>query len=53
VDWRRCEEEVRRLRSRIFKAVQERDMATAVDLQKLMVRHEALLFRMEVEDLDL
>jgi len=27
VDWRRCEEEVRRLRSRIFKAVQERDMA--------------------------
>ena len=24
VDWRRCEEEVRRLRSRIFKAVQER-----------------------------
>jgi len=38
VDWRRCEEEVRRLRSRIFKAVQERDMATAVDLQKLMLR---------------
>ena len=37
VDWRRCEEEVRRLRSRIFKAVQERDMATAVDLQKLML----------------
>ena len=38
VDWRRCEEEVRRLRSRIFKAVQERDMATAMDLQKLMLR---------------
>ena len=38
VDWRRCEEEVRRLRSRIFKAVQEGDMATAVDLQKLMLR---------------
>ena len=38
VDWWRCEEEVRRLRSRIFKAVQERDMATAVDLQKLMLR---------------
>ena len=38
VDWRRCEEEVRRLRSRIFKAVQERDMAMAVDLQKLMLR---------------
>src|SRR5216683_553406 len=38
VDWRRCEEEVRRLRGRIFKAVQERDMATAVDLQKLMLR---------------
>ncbi|HZI74614.1 MAG TPA: reverse transcriptase N-terminal domain-containing protein, partial [Gemmatimonadales bacterium] len=38
VDGRRCEEEVRRLRSRIFKAVQERDMATAVDLQKLMLR---------------
>ena len=38
VDWRRCEEEVRRLRSMIFKAVRERDMATAVDLQKLMLR---------------
>src|ERR1700747_1902509 len=38
VDWRRCEEEVRRLRSRILKAVRERDMATAVDLQKLMLR---------------
>ena len=38
VDWRRCEEEVRRLRSRIFKAVREGDMATAVDLQKLMLR---------------
>jgi RNA-directed DNA polymerase len=45
VDWRRCEEEVRRLRSRIFKAVQERDMATAVDLQKLMLRswHDTLV----------
>ena len=44
-DWRRCEEEVRRLRSRIFKAVQERDMATAVDLQKLMLRswHDTLV----------
>src|SRR5258708_24082902 len=38
VDWRRCEEEVRRLRSRIFKAGQGRDMATAVDPQKLMPR---------------
>ena len=27
VDWRRCEEQVRRLRSRIFKAVQEGDLA--------------------------
>ena len=45
VDWRRCEEEVRRLRSRIFKAVQEGDLATARDLQKLMLRswHNTLM----------
>jgi RNA-directed DNA polymerase len=38
VDWRRCEEQVRRLRGRIFKAVQDGDLAMARDLQKLMVR---------------
>ncbi|MCA1702682.1 MAG: group II intron reverse transcriptase/maturase [Actinobacteria bacterium] len=38
VDWRRCEEQVRRLRGRIFKAVQGGDLAMARDLQKLMLR---------------
>ena len=38
VDWRRCEEQVRRLRGRIFKAVQEGTWPLAVDLQKLMLR---------------
>ncbi len=52
-DWRYHEEQVRRLRGRIFKAVQEGDWPEARNLQKLMVRHEALVFRMEVEDLDL
>jgi RNA-directed DNA polymerase len=37
-DWRRHEEEVRRLRGRIFKAVQEGDWPKARDLQKLMLR---------------
>ena len=38
VDWRRCEEQVRRLRGRIFKAGQGGDLAMARDLQKLMLR---------------
>ena len=38
VDWRRCEEQVRRLRGRIFKAVQGGDLAMVRDLQKLMLR---------------
>jgi RNA-directed DNA polymerase len=38
VDWRRCEEEVRRLRCRIFKAVREGDWPLARNLQKLMLR---------------
>ena len=38
VDWRRCEEEVRRMRSRIFKAVKEGDLASVRDLQRLMLR---------------
>jgi RNA-directed DNA polymerase len=37
-DWRRHEEEVRRLRGKIFKAVQEGDWPKARDLQKLMLR---------------
>jgi len=38
VDWRRHEEQVRRLRSRIFKAVQEGDWPLARNSQKLMLR---------------
>ena len=38
VDWRHQEEQVRRLRGRIFKAVQEGDWPLARNLQKLMVR---------------
>ena len=37
-DWRRCEEEVRRLRRRIFKVVKDGDLAGARDLQQLMLR---------------
>jgi RNA-directed DNA polymerase len=37
-DWRRHEEQVRRLRRRIFKAVRDGDLATARNLQKLMLR---------------
>ena len=43
VDWRRHEEQVRRLRGRIFKAVQEGDWPLARNVQKLLVRHEVLL----------
>jgi RNA-directed DNA polymerase len=38
VDWRGHEQRVRRLRCRIFKAVQDGDLATARNLQKLMLR---------------
>jgi len=38
VDWRRHEERVRRLRCRIFKAVKDGDLATARNLQKLLLR---------------
>src|SRR2546427_1657154 len=38
VDWRFHEEQVRRLRGRIFKAVQEGDWPLARNLQKLMLR---------------
>jgi hypothetical protein len=38
VDWRFHEEQVRRLRGRIFKAVQAGDWPLARNLQKLMLR---------------
>ena len=38
VDWRRHEEQVRRLRGRIFKAVREGDWPLARNLQKLTLR---------------
>jgi hypothetical protein len=38
IDWRSHEENVRRLRQRIFKAVDEGDLALARNLQKLMLR---------------
>jgi len=38
VDWRFHEEQVRRLRSRIFKAAQEGEWPVARSLQKLMLR---------------
>src|SRR5215467_9239713 len=38
IDWRAQEEQVRRLRQRIFKAAQEGDLAKVRSLQKLMLR---------------
>jgi RNA-directed DNA polymerase len=38
VDWRGCEERVRRLRGRIFKAARDGNLAEVRDLQKLMLR---------------
>ncbi len=38
VDWHYHEEQVRRLRGRIFKAMREGDWLTARNLQKLMLR---------------
>jgi RNA-directed DNA polymerase len=41
IDWRSCEEQVRRLRQRIFKATQEQDWPKVRNLQKLMLRSRA------------
>ena len=38
VDWRLHEDNVRRLRQRIFKAAREKDLATVRNLQRLMLR---------------
>lgn len=38
IDWAECEENVRRLRRRIFKATQEGDLKKVRNLQKLMLR---------------
>ena len=50
IDWRVHEGNVGRLRRRIFKATREQDWAQARSLQKMMVRHEARVFRMGVRD---
>ena len=44
VDWPRREEEVRRLRGRIFKAVREGDWPLARNVQKLTAPRGALLY---------
>jgi RNA-directed DNA polymerase len=49
VEWRQVEDDVRRLRQRIFTATQAGDLARVRNLQKLMVRHEARVFRMGVK----
>src|SRR5258708_7427639 len=41
VDWRRAEDEVRRLRQRIFKASQAEDLKKVRNLQKLMLGSRA------------
>ena len=41
IDWRACEDRVRRLRQRIFKASREQDWAKVRNLQKLMLRSRA------------
>jgi RNA-directed DNA polymerase len=41
VDWRQTEDEVRRLRQRIFKASQAQDLKKVRNLQKLMLRSRA------------
>jgi RNA-directed DNA polymerase len=41
IDWREQEEQVRRLRQRIFKASQEQDWPKVRNLQKLMLRSRA------------
>jgi hypothetical protein len=44
VDWRRHEDNVRRLRQRIFTAAQEGDLATVRNLQKLTAPRGALSY---------
>jgi hypothetical protein len=44
VDWRRHEEQVRRLRGRIFKAVREGDWPLARNVQKLTAPRGALAY---------
>jgi RNA-directed DNA polymerase len=41
INWRSCEEQVRRLRQRIFKATREGDWPKVRNLQKLMLRSRA------------
>jgi RNA-directed DNA polymerase len=41
IDWRSCEDQVRRLRQRIFKAAREQDWPKVRNLQKLMLRSRA------------
>ena len=41
VDWRACEENVRRLQQRIFAASQAQDLKRVRNLQKLMLRSRA------------
>jgi RNA-directed DNA polymerase len=41
IDWRACEQDVRRLRQRIFKAAREQDWPKVRNLQKLMLRSRA------------
>jgi RNA-directed DNA polymerase len=41
IDWRACEQNVRRLRQRIFKAAREQDWPKVRNLQKLMLRSRA------------
>jgi hypothetical protein len=44
IDWRTREEEVRRIRQRIFKAAQEQDWPRVRNLQKLTAPRGALLY---------
>ena len=41
IDWRHAQEDVRRLRQRIFTASRAGDLATVRNLQKLMLRSRA------------
>jgi RNA-directed DNA polymerase len=50
IGWRVHEQNVARLRRRIFTATREQDWATVRSLQKMMVRHEARVSRMGVKD---
>jgi N-terminal domain of reverse transcriptase len=44
IDWRACEDRVRRLRQRIFKATRERDWPKVRNLQKLTAPRGALSY---------